>query len=248
MSLRTAAYSLGMLLLGLTGCSATAADSETNADEVNASENTDVQVISAKSSGVLRFVAGSTYDARKCIYSDKRPADGRFTSTAKADCTDALISALGPTINRYIEPTAYLQESPELQYVELRHWCGAVEVVVGVKAAAWDSPSFKGVGFYAETAEITQGQTRVFYDKNDARLSRIGEATLKNENHAKVYLYKFFGAGPCETNGSGDNPRTSIVFKPYVTFDGDNERWEAVPGNHGLRYEQAWERRGDLLD
>jgi hypothetical protein len=75
---------------------------------------------------------------------------------------------------------------------------------------------------------VNEGQTRVFYDKSDRRLARVGETTLKNEGHQKVYLYKFGGAGPCEVNGSGDNPSSAIDVKPYVAFDGDGERWEAA--------------------
>jgi hypothetical protein len=54
--------------------------------------------------------------------------------------------------------------------------------------------------------------------------------------------------GPCEVNGTGDNPRSSLEFKPYVSFAGEHERWEAVPQNHSIGYEKSWDRRAELLD
>lgn len=249
------AVALGALVSGLVGCSSGSADGgATNADEINSASNTDVQVISAKSSGTIQWGVGGFegYDSTKCSYFEKRPytLSNQFTSSAKADCTEALIKKSGPTVNRYVEPQAAIREGADgsVTYSSFRNWCGQVEVVVAVKAAAWDAPSFKGIGFYANAYPINEGQTRVFYDKGDARLARIGEATLKNEGHQKAYLYKFAGAGPCEPNGSGDNPSGAIEFKPYVTFDGDYERWEAVQANHRVGYQQQWDRRGDLLD
>lgn len=256
MSVRFVAGALGAVLLGVVGCSgASGSESGTSADEVNSGSNTDVQVISAKSFGAISWGVGGFegFDSKKCSYSDRQPytSSNQYTATAKADCTEALIGKLGASINRYVEPQAWIREPApggNVDYTSFRNWCGQVEVVVAVKAAAWDAASFKGIGFYADARAINDGQTRVFYDKSDTRLARIGEATLKNEGHQKVYLYKFAGAGPCEPNGSGDNPGGSVEFKPYVTFDGDHERWEAVQPNHKVSYRQTWERRGDLLD
>jgi hypothetical protein len=251
-------YKLGalgaLLLVTAVGCSSSGADSGTSADEVNSGANTDVQVISAKSYGTIQWDTGGFqgFDAKKCKFSDRRPStSSQYTSTAKADCTDALIAKLGASVNRYVEPIAWIREGANgsLDYSSFRHWCGQVEVVVAVKAAAWDAQSFKGIGFYGNASPINDGDnTRVYYEKNDSRLTRIGEATLKNEGHQKVYLYKFAGAGPCEANGTGDNPGGAIELKPFVTFAPDHERWESVQANHRVGYHQSWDRRGDLLD
>ncbi len=172
------------------------------------------------------------------------------TSTAKVDCTDALANARGAVINQYIEKQAWIRESPSLSYAVFRNWCAEVEVVVAVKAAAWDAPKFQGIGFYSNAGVITEDvSTRgIFWNKSDKRLKRVGEATLKKEGHQKVYLYKFSGAGPCEVNGTGDNPGGNIEFKPYARFAGDQYRWESIPGNHTVAYRQDWNRRAELLD
>jgi len=232
-----------------------AAETETAAGAASVQTNSDVQVISAKAGGTILWgvkPAGSPFDASQCTFSNRKPYTGssQANTIATADCTDVLIRAKGPSINRYIEPVAYLLEKPSLSYASFRNWCAEVEVVVAIKAAAWDDGSFEGVGFYGYAQQINQdeNQRRVFYTKGDARLKRIGEATLKNEGHQKAYLYKFSGAGPCEPNGSGDNPGGAIEFKPFVTFRGGHDRWEAVTANHSVSYGKAWDRKGDLLD
>lgn len=131
-----------------------------------------------------------------------------------------------------------------------RHWCAEVNVIVAVKAAAWDSPSFEGIGFhgYERILDEDASTRQVFYAKDDARLHRVGEATVKNAQHDKAYLYEFSGAGPCEINGTGDNPRTKIEFKPFVRYAGDVVRWENVHENHSLAYGDSWSRKADILE
>ncbi len=235
--------------LGL-GCGGSA-ETSAGTDEMTASENLDVQVVSAKSDGTIQWGDGGFmgYDALKCRYFDAKPLPEprEFTSTAKADCTEPFVAKEGPSIDRYVEPIAWIREAPNVVHASFRHWCGRIEVVVAVKAAAWDAPSFEGIGFFADAHAINVSDTRVFYEKGDGRLLRIGEAKLKNSNLERAYLYKFSGAGPCEANGTGDNPGGSVDFKPYGSFAGGHERWEAVPGNHRIAYRQAWDRRSELL-
>jgi hypothetical protein len=239
---------LSALALVSVGCGS-APDNTTSSDSLNAANNSDVQVISAKSGGTVQWGIGGPWDATRCQYADREPAfTAEFTSRAKADCTEAFIAARGPAINRYVERSASIRETPNLTHVSFRHWCGEIEVVVAIKAAAFDSRSFEGIGFFADSRTVNEGEQRVFYGKDDPRLVRIGEATLKNEGHQRAYLYKFSGAGPCEPNGTGDNPSGEVSFKPYVLFTPEQERWENVPKDHAIRYRQSWDRRAELLD
>jgi hypothetical protein len=133
------------------------------------------------------------------------------------------VSLRGP--NRYVEPLAWLREGPELQHAVFRHWCAAIEVVVAVKAAAWESTALEVVGFYAHTGVINANAAdrRVFYAKDDARLVRVGEATLKREGE-HAYLFAFSGAGPCEPHRTGRSPRGVAELKPYLRFAGERLR------------------------
>lgn len=234
------------------GCSGgSASSSDTTHDELgsSSSDNTDVQVVSAKASGLVSG-DNQAYDFKKCRFYDKQPAmTPQFTSAARADCTDMIAAAQKrPAVNLY-HGEAWIRENPDVSYVSLRYWCEELDIVVAVKAAAWDSPDFEGIGFYGREGALdeTPAEQRVFYAKDDPRLVRVGEGTLKNEGGAKVYLYRFGGAGPCEVNGSGDNPSHSFEFKPMVRYHGNLERWEAVSNNHGVAYDQSWDRSGDLL-
>jgi hypothetical protein len=249
----TSRHIAALLPLLVAGCAAPDADEATSAEEVNAAANTDVQVISASSDNTIHWgMGGPSLDARKCTYFDKEPYPNsrEFNFRAKADCTDALAALRGATINRYVEPLVWIREDSELRHAAFRHWCSSVEVVVAVKADAWDSPAFEGIGFYARAAIINDRpeDQRVFYRKDDPRLVRVGDARLKREGGQRAYLYKFAGAGPCEVNGTGSAPRGEIEFKPYVSYDGDHERWEAVAANHTLRHRQGWDRRDALLE
>ncbi len=246
----------GFLLVGaIAACSSGASVNETTVGESNA-DNKDVQMISARSQGAILWNVSKSarFDASKCTFQDRTAAPAshaEFTATAKAECTDALAQAMGvPPINRYIEPIAWIREDPNISNAAMRHWCSQVEVVVAVKASGWDSPSFEGIGFYGYESTLNQESSHrtVFYSKNDTRLVRVAERTLKNEGHQKVYLYKFSGAGPCETNGSGDDPSGKIEFKPFVRYAGGHERWEAVNGNHSLAFRQSFDRTSDLLN
>jgi hypothetical protein len=244
-------FGVACTLAALVGCSSKKSSDDTTEDRLSDSAaNIDVQVVSARSVQTIAFDFGGRFDAKKCVYSDKRPTTSRqYTAEAKADCTDEVARGQGrPLINVYKEPLAWIRENGgSIEYVTFRHWCTEIDVTVAVKAAAWDSESFEGIGFYADesTLNADEDDRRTFYAKDDSRLVRVGDATLKNGE--KAYLYRFGGAGPCETNGSGDNPTHSIHFKPYMKYRGGIERWEAVSENHGLAYRQEWDRRGDLL-
>jgi hypothetical protein len=247
------------LTLALPACASRGdANGDTASGALSSSENTDVQVVSAASKSQLTWdVTTPRYDFLKCHYYDKVQAPPlrqgqipEFTAEAKADCTDAVALAQErPPINGYFEPLAWIRENPNLDRVVMRHWCHELDVTVAVKAAAWDSPNFEGIGFYGHEPVINadQDKRRVFYAKDDPRLVRVGEGKLKNEGDAKVYLYRFGGAGPCAVNGSGQAPSSKVEFKPFVKFAGGEERWEAVKANHGLRFRESWDRRGDLL-
>lgn len=246
-----------LLLLLVAGCAANEPDAPPASEsDVTSSANTDVQVVSARSTGTITWSDGGRqggYDTLACRFSHKQAyasPSGEFDFTAKADCTDAVAAAQKRApINAYREPLAWVRGDAAVSHATMRHWCNAVEVVVAVKAAAWDAPSFDGVGFYASDRIINaEGGDRVFYRKDDPRLVRVGEGTLKNEDHARVYLYAFGGAGPCEVSGSGEEPHHALAFKAYVRFAGEHERWEAVAQNHELRSQKAWDRRGDILD
>jgi hypothetical protein len=237
-------------LLAVAACAQTTNPAR-QSDEINTATNTDVQVLSAKSGGLIFWTLGKgTLDVSRCTFGDRQATTStEFPTRASADCTEMLVNGLGPSINHYVEPLASLREGPDgLEHFSFRHWCGQVEIDVAVKAAAWDAPSFDGIGFYAPSAPARVGTDRMFYAKNDPLLNRIGEATLASEGHEKVYIYRFVGAGPCEVNGTGDNPSGSLEFKPYVSFAGEHERWEAVPQNHGIAYEESWDRRRELLE
>ena len=236
------------MLLTLAACSG--ADEGTGVE--NAAEtNLDVQVVSAKSLGGSILGNGDPrFDALKCEFYDIEPYESTsVNAVAKADCTKVLMDGTElPSIIDFTEPVAWLRvENDEIRSASMRHWCGFVEVVVAVKAAAWDADSFEGIGFYAHESALAVESTddRVFYEKDDPRLVRIGEARLKDGE--LTYLYKFTGAGPCETNGTGDNPRHALEFKPYVLYEGGYERWEAVDANHGLYFQQSWDRSHDLF-
>lgn len=237
------------------GCSSRVNESpsdERTHDELGTSsaENTDVQVISAKASGLVS-IDNQAYDFTKCRFYDKQPAaTSQYTSDARADCTDVIAAGQKrPPVNVY-HGQAAIRENPNVSYVSLRYWCEELDVTVAVKAAAWDSPNFQGIGFYGRDGAINEKpeEQHTFYAKDDLRLVRVGEATLKREGGQKVYLYRFGGAGPCEVNGSGDNPSHSFELKPMVRYKGGIERWEAVSNNHGVAYQQSWDRRADLLD
>lgn len=256
LSLRSASrvFALGAMGALAMACSSSA-DATTGEADFTSESNTDVQVISAKTYGSIQWGdGGATLDGRKCVFYDKRPYDREgsteFSAQAHADCTAALANAKGLPVNQYQEPLAWIHETMDVDHAVFRHWCAEAEVIVAVKAAAWDSPSFEGIGFYGfeMTLNNNPANRRVFYSKTDARMKRVGEGTLKNEGHQKVYLYRFAGAGPCEINGSGQNPRGRLEFKPYANYQGGHERWENVPANHSVGYQQSWDRRGDLLD
>jgi hypothetical protein len=229
---------------------------ETGADSANIGEvgvNTDVQVVSAASlTNAIRWdVTDPKFDPYTCDFYDKKPTTSTTaTAQAAADCTNAVIAGFGRAVlNQYIEPLAWIREDPELTYVSMRHWCSQVDVTVAVKAAAWDSPSFEGIGFYGHEPTINAAPEarHVFYEKDDPRLARVGEGKLKHEGE-RVYLYRFAGAGPCEVNGTGNVPKVArLEFKPYMQYEGGHVRWEAVEGNHGLGYNQRWDRSHDLL-
>ena len=239
---------LALISFALAACGGSEGTSQDSANAAASSAaNDDVQAISAKAYGNVDM----SLDLLKCRFFDKMPdtiQNSGFTTDAKADCTDVVAALEGvPPINTYTEPLVWVREDPNPSYAVSRHWCAQLEVVVAVKAAAWDAPSFKGIGFYGydELLNSDESARQVFYDKNDSRLSRVGERSLKNGD--KVYLYKFGGAGPCETNGDGDNPSGRVEFKAFVRYDGDQDRWENVSENHTVSYEQTWDRSGDLL-
>jgi hypothetical protein len=241
---------LGATLLAACGGSGESTRTDATGDELGVADNLDVQVVKAQASGQVS-ADSQRYDWKKCIFSDREAntTSAEFTSSAKADCTDMVAAVQGrPAVNVYHEPLAWIREDPSLSYVVMRHWCEELDVTVAVKAAAWDSSSFEGIGFYGHEPALneTPDEQRVFYAKSDPRLVRIGEATLAAGGE-KAYLYRFGGAGPCEVNGSGDNPTHAFEFKPFVRYRGDIERWEAIESNHALRYDERWDRSGDLL-
>ena len=238
------------LLACTAGCASSDPEGAAASDDLTEGANTDVQVLSASAGSSVDWALDrAPYDLRKCVLSDRKAIEsGTYDFEAKADCTDALMDGAHlPSVNRYTEPLAWIQEAPTLTYATLRHWCSKLDVVVAVKAAAWDAPSFRGIGFYGYdlVLDAADADRRTFYAKDDPRLVRTGEATLKNGEAA--YLYEFTGAGPCAVNGAGDNPTHAFELKPYVTYDGDVERWEDVPGNHGVRYHESWSREHELL-
>lgn len=236
--------------LPLCACGGTDSPSaDVSHDELTSSSNRDVQLVEAQASG--QTSTDSRIDYKKCDFSDRQSLPqtaNQMTASAKADCSDMLASAQErPPINGYHEPIAYLRENPNLSYVTVRHWCQELDVTVAVKAAAWDSPSFDGIGFYGydRVLDSDADQRRVFYAKDDARLVRVGSATLKSGE--PVYLYRFGGAGPCAEQGSGDNPSTAVEFKAFVRYQGSVERWEELSGNHSLQFNQTIDARNDLL-
>jgi hypothetical protein len=244
-----------LLALSLTcalGCSSASSDSATAGDEqdINSASNVDVQVLRAAASGTVFTEGHPLFNRHNCKFFDVQP-ESPEKGIAKADCTDEIMKGFGlPSINNYIENLAWVRLAPGTTGVvgeQFRHWCAKVEVDIAIKAAAWDSASFEGVGFFAQDPAlgVPDDKSRVFYAKGDTRLVRKGEATLKNGE--KAYLYSFIGAGPCEVNGTGNNPSRELVFKPFVTYAGGHERWEAISGNHGIGYRKSWDRSGDLL-
>lgn len=222
-----------------------------NDQDLSAQSSLDVQVVRA-SSKAAPISLHAPFSQHACRYFDVRD-EGNDRGSAKADCTAEMMASFGrPALNAYIEPLAWVTFKPgttEVASETFRHWCAEASVTVAVKASAWDDASFEGIGFWTRDAalEVPTEKERVFYAKNDPRLVRSGDATLKDG--ARVYLYQFVGAGPCAVNGTGDNPGHELLFKPYVTYLGGHERWEELPGNgnHGLRFQQSWDRSQDLL-
>jgi hypothetical protein len=220
----------------------------------SANNNTDVQVINAHAWGDLHIGMSTEQDGldfSTCTISDEQPdTSSAGLIDAKGDCTDPLIARRNEaSIDHVVEPLVWLRKDGNtITSASFRYWCAEVEVDVAVKAAAWDSPSFQGIGFFADAGAINVDQTRTLYSKSDPHLKRIGQGTLRGENHEPVYLYRFTGGGPCGINGDDENPTSVVSFKPYVTYDGGIERWEAVTDNHTLSYGQTWSRQGDLLD
>lgn len=236
--------------LGLVACAASADDggassATANLDEAN---NLDVQTISAHAWGDLHLgqIAGMDgIPIDQCTVTHITPGTSGY-SDAQADCTDALVAKRGASIDHLVEPLVWLRMTGDrIDSAMFRHWCGEVSVQVAVKASAWDAPTFAGIGFYADAGDITADQKQTFYAKNDAHLTRTGNAKLKDGT--PVYLYNFSGAGPCEVNGSGDQPGGSVAFRPYVKYSGGEMRWEAVSANHTVGYGAQWSRQSDLL-
>ena len=251
-------FSLLALVVSLAGAGCASADPAgpgTGGDEqdINVASNLDVQVIRA-SVGASVFLGGNpALSQQDCKFFQIERRDGD-KGVAKADCTEEMMAGTGrPAFSNYIEPLAWVRVKPgvlEVQQTEaFRHWCSLTRIVVAVKAAAWDSEAFLGIGFWAHEPIVAGvwNYERVFYPRNDPKLVRTGEATLKSGE--KAYLYEFVGAGPCAVNGTGDNPTHEIVFKPFVNYTGGHTRWEAIGDNrnHGVRHGQTWDRSGDLL-
>jgi len=248
-------FAILTLLLSSAGCAADPSPQATGGDEqdINVASNLDVQVIRA-SVGPSVFLGGNpAFSQRDCKFFQLERREGN-KGVAKADCTEELMAGAGrPAFSNYIEPLAWVRLRPDVLDVDqveaFRHWCSLTKIVVAVKAAAVDSPKFLGIGFWSHE-NIVAGvwnYERVFYARNDPKLVRTGEATLKNGE--RVYLYEFVGAGPCAVNGTGDNPTHELLFKPFVTYEGGHQRWEALPDNrnHGIRHGQTWDRSSDLL-
>src|SRR4051794_2734442 len=107
---------LGVLLvavpLAMTSACAGSSDAPASqSDDFTAAQNTDVQVVSVKTFGALQWgVGGGSIDASKCSYSDRKatPSSNEFTSSAKADCTNALAELRAPPVNEYREPLAWI--------------------------------------------------------------------------------------------------------------------------------------------
>ena len=221
-------------------------------------DNTDIQVISVSALGGLYFELSDKFDRFACDY-DRFAASSfspPITHLARADCTTMVAGAFQtPLFNRYIQPDVgvALEADGSLSYANFPHTCHELSVTVAVKQLAYESESFRGIGFYAydRLLNASTAHRHVFYDKDNPRLVRAGSAMLRRENGEPVLLFRFAGAGVCMYNGSGEAPWGSYMeLKPYVSYftpEGTVERWEAVEQNHRIYYNDSWDRSRDLL-
>lgn len=205
------------------GCSAQHSSLLGSETVTSESDNLDIQLLSAS---VLGNVTGVTGDfINNCTIFDQSG------DHAKADCTAAAEFALGlPMLAPYIEQDVTTSNG----HISAGHWCGETRVVVAVKEAAFNSPNFREIGFYARIPSNGNEGSFVTIAKNDPRLEQVSIGTLKNGE--KALFYKFGAAGPCESVGSGNNPSGRVELKPFVTYEGGLRRWEAVPQNHSFGY------------
>jgi hypothetical protein len=238
-----------LLIMVMTACNST--DSQLAHESSSESSNTDIQVIAAKDLGPLHLgVMDNRFDAKDCNFFDKEPLNrqSEFTHSASGDCTEMIEEGTGLSlINSYVAPLFYIRESDQgIGRVSSSHFCHELEILVAIKEAAYHSPEYKGMGFYAkdDSTLLAAANDMRFFSK-DSGLSPIGRDQLKSGE--SVLLFKFIGAGSCATAGSGQAPTSKLSFKPFVDFAGGHRRWEAVAENHKVGSRDQWDRSSDLL-
>ncbi|MFO0676229.1 MAG: hypothetical protein U0169_06825 [Polyangiaceae bacterium] len=160
------------------------------------------------------------------------------------DCTSAAASLLE---SQLLGPFSYDKEHSGM--------CETVELRTVTKKAAFDAPSFRGIGFYVSSLGGT-----AFLSKTELLThGDSGEVTLKDGSAGIVH--RFVVKGMCfGLGGNGDSIyHRKYRMKPFVQFDVPEtdmsyRLWDGFPTDHRLgrsdddrTWTQSFDRQGDLL-
>lgn len=110
--------------------------------------------------------------------------------------------------------------------------CETIEFTTLTKRAAFDAPTFRGIGFYVSSQGMSFVSKETLLARGDS-----GEVTLKDGSRA--IAHRFVAQGMCFGLGGngGAIARRTYEWKPYARFDagGDTYRiWDGVRRNYFL--------------
>lgn len=159
------------------------------------------------------------------------------------DCTAAAQSLLG---SQLVGPFRYSADHSGQ--------CETVEIRTVIREAAFEAPSFKGIGLYVSSL----GEPVLVSKERLAGRADSGRVTLADGSPARVH--RFVVKGTCFGLGGngGSLYRRGYDLKPFAQFDvaetdTSYRVWDSVEGNYRLgrkadgSWVQSFDRQGELL-
>jgi hypothetical protein len=233
------------LSLGISACSAPAA--ETAVDDLSSADRvgTDVQVLQIWTPGrvfplpaapwhgpTAADVSLDAREARTCPVVRATPDETYEHS--EVDCT-AAFQRLAPLegtreIGPVITPLRFLltKRVGDGQVYADPDFCNRFELRAVVRDSAFEQASFAGIGFATSRGDA-------FTPKSE--LQEVGRVRLADGASARVF--RFSGISTCISShdSTSGNTYKTFAFKPYAAFDANDVRykvWENVPMNHAI--------------